>query len=244
MFEIVKDQESHIFIPDSFDDHDLTEGIGKHYNFTYAMSSIAAAGLLGPIFGEQKFNKFGFYYFKIYVLGEEKLVYFDDQVPAIIDSYYRPEPLFCHLRQKSHESVVQIWPQLILKGLAKHLGSYMRALSLGILEVFDLLVPHLKLELELNSLKIVDIIEGHVKSNNLVLLTEKALDRKTLVDSSHEQVGDEGGQRKESRGPEHLYGEDRARRLPVQLQNDLHVQEEAALLLPAGREGRRAGAQV
>lgn len=49
---------------------------------------------------------------------------------------------------------------------------------MGILDVFDMLLPHLKMEVSLHSSKISDIFAEHIEQGNIVLLTEKALDRK------------------------------------------------------------------
>ena len=175
--QIYKSQKIEIFDRDSYHDQNLIGGKNEPYGLTYGLSCLATSNLLLEIFKNQKFNKSGFYHLNVYIGGIKKIVIFDDIVPCSSSSRSsRLEPIFCKMRPFNGK--VDIWPQLVLKGLAKYLGCYEKVRSLNTSQLIHMLCPYPFMTLSLYTPKIHDKLSQFLEQKDIVFMSEKSLEGK------------------------------------------------------------------
>jgi len=186
LFYLYKDYEICVFDEHGFHDKDLVAGIAESYQFVYSLSCIAASGLIKEVFAGQKINPEGLYHIDLYEGGVKRTIIVDDFVPCYSEGMRRYEPLFAKIRPRGNK--VSIWPQLLIKCLAKLLGSFEKVLLLDLYSFIDLLTPFPILEQNSLSSRALGVLHTHLSNNHIVISKANTLNRRIYLNHKQRRI--------------------------------------------------------
>jgi hypothetical protein len=169
--EIYKNYDPCLF-NEEYDDRDLIPGCFEDTYLPYALSCLGVSGRVKDLFPyEQLYNVYGVYMIQLNDDGVLKQVVIDDYVPCVQVQGDLYEPVFSKGRPVGKK--IELWPILVVKALAKHLGSYENLLNGSVFDLMRLTTEFTPIELPFIRSRVADVVADHLDQGNLVFLKRK-----------------------------------------------------------------------